>query len=112
MKPFSLYHLFNDHFSALQAPLVETIVKTAAPDAIFLLGASVDHRRSESIFRAESPTARHVGECTVLVLLPELQGKGLHDWQEQIEVHCHAKLLPLTALVVRTDRFEDWLREK
>ncbi|RYY81471.1 MAG: HEPN domain-containing protein, partial [Chitinophagaceae bacterium] len=26
--------------------------------------------------------------------------------------HCHAKLLPLTALVVRTDRFEDWLREK
>lgn len=112
MKPFPLYHLFPEHFAALQPPLAETVVKAAAPDFIFLLGASLDHRRSESIFTGPAPSVQHIGDCSLLVLLPHLGGKDVHEWQEKIEAHCLSALLPVTALVVRTGHFEQWLQER
>jgi HEPN domain-containing protein len=112
MKAFPIYHMFEDFFTALQPALVEIVVKAAAPDAIFLLGAAIDHRRSESIFTPSAPTAQYIGACTVLVLLPEGSGKEVHEWQDQVEAHCLAALLPVTALVVRTSRFAGWLQEK
>ncbi len=110
MKPFPLYHLYPEAFAALQQPLVEIIVKAAQPDRIFLLGASVSHRRSESIFQPSAPTARHLSHCFVLIMLEDLAGRELHEWQDKIETHCRA-LLPVTTMVLHRARFEEWLTE-
>jgi uncharacterized protein len=110
MKPFTLCHVFPEAFAALQQPLVEIIVKAAQPDRIFLLGASLSHRRSETIFQPSAPTARHISHCFVLILLQDPQGKELHEWQDKIENHCKA-LLPVTTMVLQRARFEEWLTE-
>ncbi len=110
MKPFTLYHVFPEAFTALQQPLVDIILKAATPDRIFLLGASLSHRRSESIFQPSGPTARHISHCFVLILLQDLAGKELHEWQDKIETHCRA-LLPVTTMVLQRARFEEWLKE-
>ncbi len=110
MKPFTLYHLFPEAFAALQQPLVDIIVKAAQPDRIFLLGASLSHRRSESIFQPSGPTARHISHCFVLILLQDLAGKELHEWQDKIETRCKP-LLPVTTIVLPTATFVEWLKE-
>lgn len=110
MKPFTLYHVFPGAFAALQQPLVDIIVKAAKPDRIFLLGASVSHRRSESIFNEPAPTARHLADCFLLVVLEDLAGKELHEWQDKIENNCRS-LLPVTTIVMLSSTFAKWLKE-
>jgi uncharacterized protein len=110
MKPFSTYHLFPEAFAALQQPLVDIILKAVQPDRIFLLGASVSHRRSESIFCEPAPTARHIAHCFLLVLIGELATKEPHEWQDKIETHCRA-LLPVTTIVMQYATFAKWLKE-
>jgi HEPN domain-containing protein len=109
MKPFTIYHTCRDAFSLLQQPLVDIIVKAAKPDMIFLLGASLQRRRSESIFNEQAPTSQHISDCFLLVLIPNLCNKELHEWQDKIENNCKC-LMPVTALVLQTATFEEWLR--
>lgn len=109
MKPFTIYHLCCDAFSFLQQPLVDIIIKAAKPDMIFLLGASLRRRRSESIFNEPAPTSQHISDCFLLVLIPDLSNKELHDWQDKIENNCKS-LMPVTAIVLQTATFEEWLK--
>lgn len=109
MKPFAIYHLCRDAFSFLQQPLVDIIVKAAKPDMIFLLGASLCRRRSESIFNEPTPTCQHISDCFLLVLIPDLANKELHDWQDKIENSCKS-LMPVTTLVVQSAIFKEWLK--
>ncbi len=109
MKPFTIYHLRRESFSFLQQPLVDIIVKATKPDMIFLLGASLQRRRSESIFNEQAPTSQHISDCFLLVLIPDLCNKELHEWQDKIENNCKS-LMPVTALVLQTITFEEWLK--
>lgn len=109
MKPFTIYHTCRDAFSLLQQPLVDTIVKAAKPDMIFLLGASLQRRKSESIFNEQAPTSQYISDCFLLVLIPNLCNKEHHEWQDKIETNCKV-LMPVTALVLQTSTFEEWLK--
>lgn len=109
MKPFATYHLCHDAFSFLQQPLVDIIVKAAKPDMIFLLGASLYRRRSESIFNESAPTSQHISDCFLLILISDLSNKELYDCQDKIENNCKS-LLPVTALVLQTVTFEEWFK--
>lgn len=109
MKPFTIYHLCQDSFSSLQKPLVEVIVKIAKPDMVFLLGASLHRRRGESIFNESAPTSQHIADCVLLILIPDLLNKELHEWQDKIEVSCKS-LMPVTAIILHTITFEKWLK--
>ncbi|HVY73549.1 MAG TPA: HEPN domain-containing protein [Puia sp.] len=110
MRPFTIYHLFRDSFATLQQTLIDLVLKVAKPDLIFLLGATLGRRRSESIFCQESPTASHISDCFFLILMPELAGKEPYEWQDKIENSCRA-VLPVTTLVLENFRFEEWLKE-
>jgi uncharacterized protein len=76
---------------------------------IFLLGASLYRRRSESIFNEQAPASQHISDCFLLVLIPDLCNKELHEWQDKIENNCKS-LMPVTALVLLTVTFEEWLK--
>ena len=105
--------LFTTHpeaFAALEQPLVEIIVKAARPERIFVLGASFCERISESIFKEPEPACRHLSGCTLLILLQQLWGKELHEWQDKIEAHCKA-LLPVTAIIMQASTFEEGLKQ-
>lgn len=109
MKPFAIYHLFRDGFLSLEQPLTDIIVPVARPDRIFLLGASLHRRRSESIFNKTAPGSQYISDCTLLVLIHDLAGKTTVEWQDTIEGNCK-KFMPVTAIVVQTGTFEEWLK--
>lgn len=111
MKPFAIYHLCRDAFSFLQQPLVDCIVNAAKPEMIFLLGASLHRRRSESIFNVSAPTSQHIADCFLLVLIRDLSNKELHEWQDKIENKCKS-LIPATVIVLQTITFEEWLKAR
>jgi len=85
MKPFAIYYLCREAFSFHEQQLVEAIVKAAKPDMIFLLGAALNKKRCESIFNEVAPSCQQISNCTLLILLPNLANKELHDWQDKIK---------------------------
>lgn len=110
MKPFTIYHLCKDAHSSYEQRLVDIIVNAAKPAMIFLLGASLCRRRSESIFQQSAPTYQHIADYFLLTLMDDLGNKELHEWQDKIETHCKA-LMPVTTLVLQKHIFEDWLKD-
>jgi uncharacterized protein len=109
MRPFTIYHLWRDSFSFIQQALIDSILKTATPEMIFLLGASLYRRRSESIFNESAPTSQHISDCFLLVLIQNLSDKDLHEWQDKIESNCKL-LMPVNIIVLQTVTFEEWLK--
>lgn len=110
MKPFTIYHLSKDAHLSNQQRLVDLIVKAANPEMIFLLGASLHRRRSESIFQQMAPTSQHMADYILLILIDDLNNKEAHEWQDKIETHCKA-FMPITTLVLQKNAFDEWLGE-
>lgn len=104
MRPFTIY----PHIEGQQDRLVTLIRNCIEPSAVYLLGASLYRRRSESIFRPIAPTAQYGSDYHFLVLLPDIQNRPLSDWRDRIEQHC-ASLLPVTVIVLETQSFADWI---
>ncbi|MGJ7033242.1 HEPN domain-containing protein [Niabella hirudinis] len=92
-----------------QQQLTDVVVKTANPDMILLLGATLHRKKYESIFNKSAPFCQQLSDCTLLVLLPGLANKELHEWQDKIEHHC-SRVLPVTTLVLATVTFVQWLQ--
>ncbi len=109
MKPFSIYHQCRDAFAFLQPPLIDCVVKAAKPEMIFLLGASLHSRRSESVFNVSVPSSQHIADCFLLVLMRDLCDKEPYEWQDKIENHCK-KIVPVTVIVLQYTTFEEWLK--
>lgn len=76
---------------------------------ILLLGATLHRQRCESIFNELAPSCQHISDCTLLILLPNLANKELHDWQDKIENHC-SNTMPVTTLILQTSTFIEWLQ--
>ena len=109
MKPFTIYHLCSELFSFQQEKLSSVIVETAKPDMIFLLGASLYRRRTESIFCTIAPSSQHTADFVLLILIKDLSNKEHHEWQDKIEQHCKV-VMPITTIVLQTSTFEEWLK--
>ncbi|MCA6439660.1 MAG: HEPN domain-containing protein [Chitinophagaceae bacterium] len=110
MKPFTIYHTMSESLAGQQEQLVPLIREVATPDMIYLLGASLYRRRSESIFCTTLPTAQHTADYSFLVLMGDTQKKPLSQWQDQIEQHC-SLVMAVTVLVLETNTFKDWLTQ-
>jgi HEPN domain-containing protein len=108
MKPFTIYHLFYNSFLSVQQSLVNIIVKEAAPNLIYLLGASISRRRTESIFQQSAPSSHQIPSCFLFILMQDLANKETHDWQDKLENNCKA-LMPVTIIVLQKSSFEEWL---
>src|SRR5690606_23790445 len=75
-------------FATYRHALVNSIVKAAAPESIFLLGLKTRHIKAESIFNSMPAGFASVADAWLLVLTGSLAGKSRQEWQEQIEAHC------------------------
>lgn len=109
MKPFTIYHTMSESFQGQQEKLVFLIREVAAPDMIYLLGASLHRRRRESIFCPEAPSSLHFEDYVFLVLISNEENKALHEWQDKIEQHC-SSIMTTTTIVLETAIFNEWLK--
>ncbi len=110
MQPFTIYHLCKEAFYTVRLPLVELVVKAANPDMVYLLGASLQEQISESIFNMSSTSNQYIAHCFILVLVNDLSGKEIYEWQDKIENNCKS-LLPVTAMVLPTATFAQWIKK-
>lgn len=109
MKPSTIYQLCREIFSFHQKQITEVIIRAANPDMIFLLGATLNRKRCESIFNELAPSCQHISDPVLLILLPNIGNKELHDWQDKIERHFNS-IIPVTTLVLQTFTFREWLQ--
>lgn len=108
MRPFTIYHSITESFPVQQEKLVSLILKSVQPDIVYLLGASLYRRRTESIFCPTSPNSQHVGGYFFLVLVNNTHDRSLPQWQDQIEQHC-STVMPVTIILLETVLFNGWL---
>ena len=108
MKPFAIYHSISESFSSQQEKLVSLIQEVVQPDIIYLLGASLYRRRSESIFCTTAPSSQHAADYFFLVLINNTNNRTLLQLQDQIEQHC-CSVMPVTIILLETAIFSGWL---
>jgi uncharacterized protein len=90
MNPFSIYHTCRESISHHEQKLVSIILEIVKPDMIYLLGATMYRRRSESIFCTEAPSSQHTGDYYFLILLPDFNNKEQYELQDEVEHYCSA----------------------
>lgn len=110
METFNHYRLSREIFTFQHEEVIETILKVANPDMIFLMGATLNRKRCESIFSDWSHTSHTISHPILLILIPDVGNKELHDWQDKIEGHCN-KIIPVTTLVLQSSTFKKWIQE-
>ncbi len=110
MSAFTIYHLCKESIELQQSAWADAIIQSANPDLIFLLGASLHRRRSESIFQYTAPTSKYVGDLFFLILINDLGNKSLQDWQDKIEANCR-HLGAGSVWVLSTKSFHEWLKQ-
>lgn len=103
-----MYHLLTESLREQHKQLVDIIIKACTVEKIFLLGSTLMQRRTESIFMPNAPSCIHIRHYYVLVLINNEQGHN--QVQDTIE-NCCAKFIPVTAIVLNKDWFEEWLME-
>jgi HEPN domain-containing protein len=108
MKPFTIYHSITESFPGQQERMVSLILESVQPDIIYLLGASLYRRRSESIFCPTSPSSQHISDYYFLVLINNSNHRSLPQWQDQIEQHC-STVMPVTIILLESAQFNGWL---
>ncbi len=108
MKPFTIYHSITESFPGQHEKLVSLIQEVVQPDIIYLLGASLYRRRSESIFCQTAPSSQHAADYFFLVLINNTNNRTLPQLQDQIEQHC-SPVMPVTAILLETSTFNGWL---
>lgn len=105
-----MYYLLTEKFKSQEAELVEIILQAVPAEKIFLLGSSLEQQRTESIFMTDAPSCRKVGHYWLLVLMKKDCGYSTSYVQDKIENNCQ-HFVPVTAIVLHTDRFSDWISE-
>jgi HEPN domain-containing protein len=103
-----MYYLLTKNFKDQHTELVKIILDSVPADKIYFLGSTLMYRRTESIFMTDAPSCHYVGHYYVLVVTGD--GQSLNVSQDKIENNCQ-HLIPVTAIVLRTDQFNQWVNE-
>ncbi|MDI3321972.1 HEPN domain-containing protein [Pinibacter soli] len=108
MKSFSFHHKFVHLTANAEQKIIQLLSETIEPEAVFLLGATLHRRKTDSIFCSGSPTAQHINDYFLLVIVRDTQGKPLYEWQDKIEQYLK-EYYRVTVIVLDTNTFEEWL---
>lgn len=108
MKTSTVYHAFAQEHEALTTALARRVREAAPVQALYLLGLTTGHRRTETLFSVPSATRREVTHVWLLALVEEDPSAG--RLQEKIET-CLQPLLPVTAAVFSVAQFSAWLSQ-
>lgn len=88
------------------------LIKDASPsvEKLFLLGSTVMQRRTQSIFHSGQPTCRYTSHYYVLVLVNKTSDHSLNNLRDIIKTKSQ-QWIPITAIVLCTETFSNWLTE-
>jgi HEPN domain-containing protein len=102
------YTVCSAAFAAHRHAVVNSIVKAAAPESIFLLGLKTQHVKAESIFNSAASNAASIADVWLLVLLDSFGNKSRKEWQDKIEAHCSTVVSTIT-IVMEAAAFKEWI---
>jgi HEPN domain-containing protein len=105
-----MYNLLTREFISQHDAIATLITETVQAERIYLLGCSISHLRTESIFAYNRPTRRHVSHYYMLVLVSKNDNCSYNSMLDKIESRCNS-YLPVTAIVLDAMQFNDWLQE-
>ncbi|MCO5239662.1 MAG: HEPN domain-containing protein [Chitinophagaceae bacterium] len=91
-----------------KSTIVDSIIKAAHPESIFLLGLKTQYIKAENIFGGTGNGSAYIADLWLLVLLNSFGNKSRQEWQEQIEAHCTVHI-PVTTIVVEAPAFKEWI---
>jgi HEPN domain-containing protein len=103
-----MYNLLTRDFISQHTELARIIIDVLAPEKIYLLGCSISHVRTESIFAYNQLTGRNVSHYYVLVLVDKKDAESCVGLQDKIENNCR-HFIPVTAIVLDINHFNEWL---
>jgi HEPN domain-containing protein len=86
----------------------ERVLEIHPVDVIYLLGISINWKRTECLFSAHGPTESHVDHCYLLVLHEKIADASNNVIQEKIENGLKHSY-PSTAIVMDREEFSEWI---
>ena len=105
-----MYYLLTESFRHQEVELVRLVTAAVAAAKIYLLGSSLLHERTESVFTTSAPTASHAGHYWLLVLVEKETSVSHNSVQDKIENACRF-FVPVTAIILDTAQFNTLLSE-
>jgi len=102
--------MVSGDFSSQHKEVAKLVAEAVAAERIYLLGCTVSHVRTESIFADAAAASAFVSHCYMLVLVSKSGANSCHNLQDKIENHCRS-YIPVTAIVADMQRYNDWLTE-
>ncbi|MEI9954905.1 MAG: HEPN domain-containing protein [Ferruginibacter sp.] len=106
-----MYYLLTENFKEQEKVLVNKILETGSIEKIYMLGSTLNQRRTESIFVRDAPSCRTAGHYYLLILVNKNAAYSYNDFQDRIENGCR-DLVPVTAIVLGVDQFTKWIGER
>src|ERR1019366_4983294 len=107
-KSTRMYYLLTESFKEKHKELVKIILEAVLADKIYLLGSTLMIRRTKTVFMTDAPSCRYVGHYYVLVLVRNKTNcRAVQDKIENSSKH----FIPVTAIVLYTKQFSEWLTE-
>lgn len=100
------YTACSTAFAKHRHAVVNSIVKAAAPESIFLLGLKTRHIRAESIFNSAVGSTASIADTWLLVLLGSFGNRSCREWQDKIEAHC-SMIVPAITIVMEAAVFKE-----
>jgi HEPN domain-containing protein len=108
MQTSSIYQGMADNYKDQRMQLVEYVVKAYPVEQLYLLGITINSRRTETLFTATSATASYAGHYYLLALVKRKDDYTLNCIQDKIEQTVQ-HYIPATAIVLSICDFNKWL---
>ena len=105
-----MYNLLSQSFKEQEIRLTELITEAVPAEKVYILGCTMVQQRTESIFAYDALSGRFVSHYYILVLINKNSANSNSNLQDKIENNCRS-FIPVTAIVIHTDQFNDWLAE-
>lgn len=90
--------------------VITLITEAVNVERIYLLGYTIREQRTESLFAVNITALKNIIHYYILVLIKKNDKCGCNAIQDKIEGRCHS-LVPVTAMVLEAEQFQNWLRE-
>lgn len=101
-----MYYQLTENFKSQERQLVALVREAVEVQCIYMLGSTLDTRRTESVFMQEAPSCISAGYYYLLVLISGDENVNIaQDEIENMALH----LVPVVAIVMPTVTFKTWL---
>lgn len=105
-----MHNLITSELISQHKEVITLITEAINVERIYLLGYTLTEQRTESHFVVNTTALKNISHYYILVLVKKNDKCGCNAMQDKIESGCHS-LVPVTAIVLEADQFENWLQE-